>query len=391
MDIERALRRVIAEMAERATYCDQTRTFPYENFKLIVQEELHTVTLSREYGGLEFNVQQTVNLLARMAGACPSTALCLAMHYYSVGGFRRVMNAAMKDRVFRDIASNGEFIASISYPHVIMVRPERTGDMIGIEAKKVEGGYLITGKKKYVSGSPMFKYLPVYCRLENAPSRSLGITALLASTELNGITRNNSWTCSGMKATMSNEVVFEECFVPEDCRIGREHYGIEDTQELVYWFRLAYISVYLGIARRAFDHVLRISKEKRDSISQKPLTFMPGIQFNVADMHVKLETAFNQLMMTAQCVDAAIEAGKITPDLYVKTLVTQSYVSKVANEVVWSAMEIEGMSAMNEGGLLERLYRDVRAATFHPPHGDLLKETMAKTIMGVMTVKSRWA
>ncbi|NEW08700.1 acyl-CoA/acyl-ACP dehydrogenase [Paenibacillus sp. SYP-B3998] len=58
--------------------------------------------------------------------------------------------------------------------------------------------------------------------------------------------------------------------------------------------------------------------------------------------------------------------------------------------MVWQAMQIEGMNALNQGQLLERLYRDVRAAAYHQPGDDLLKELLAKKILGLVRLKKRW-
>jgi len=120
------------------------------------------------------------------------------------------------------------------------------------------------------------------------------------------------------------------------------------------------------------------------------LAVMPGPQFALADIRIRLETSFSQLLTFARQADSECEEGRFTDDLFQQSLVTKYYVTNQANEIVGKAMRIEGMNALNEGGLLERLYRDVRAATFHQPGDDLLMELLAKKSIGVMTLKNRW-
>lgn len=383
------MERLKQDFSERAGYFDGTPAFPHENFNQIVNLKLHTINLSRNYGGYEFGIESTCDFLIEVASACPATALCLAMHYYSLGGFKSILSADLKKMIFTDIWENGQFVASISNPNIIFVhREEDIRSLTSLHCRKEGNGYVVNGSKYFVSGSPRIKYLPLYCYQENARSRNK-ITALIADMNSPGITVDESWNYAGMRATMSHTVHFENVFIPDSYLIGREGYGIDDTQQLIFWFRLALVSVYHGIARAAYEYVLNYIKKKRDPISNKLLALLPGIQFSVADMSIQLETSYSQIKICAKQADMQEQQGNFTDDLYIKTLVTKQYVTKVSNEVVWQAMQVQGTSSMVKGSLLERLYRDVRAATFHPPGEDLLKEVIAKKTLGIISINHR--
>lgn len=390
-EMDTLISKVKHDFSKRAAYYDEAPAFPQENFDQIVEMKLHNVNLPQSYGGCNFGIEQTCDLLVEIASACPSTALCLAMHYYSLGGYKSIFSIDLQDKIFNDISTNGHFMASISNPNVLFqYSKEDIKDLTSLHCRKVDGGYIVNGTKYFVSGCPRIKYLPIYCYLEDNEIKSYGMTALLSEMSIPGMTIEESWNYSGMRSTMSHTVHFNEVFIPNNFLIGREGYGIEDTQNLVYWFRLALVSVYYGIAKAAYDYIVEYIKHKKDPISKKALAFMPGIQFSIAEMLIKLETSSSQIKMCAKRADQEEANGQFTSELYTKTLITKQYVTKTANEVVWQAMQIRGTSSLVKGNLLERLYRDVRAAMFHPPAEDLLKEVIAKKTLGIMPIRNRW-
>ncbi|MFE9279562.1 acyl-CoA dehydrogenase family protein [Paenibacillus glucanolyticus] len=378
----------------RAEEYDRNRTFPHVNFDEIVEHNLHTVTLERDYGGREYGFRQLAEALVAIGSGCPSTALCMAMHYYTLGGLRNVLSPEMKEEWFRAVERSGEFTTSFNQPNIPVgpIGADGGRGMSSITVKSTNDGYVVNGIKPFVSGCERFYYFPILAFHEDmSPLTTYPISALLLTKDDQGVTiLDNSWDYSGMKATKSHSISLQDVFVPKHRLIGREGYGIEDTSSLAYWSRLAVSAVYIGAAQRAVEYVTALVKRKTDSLSRKPLAQMPGTQFSYAEMLIQMETAYNQLFAYADFADQCLEKGEYPEDLLKKALITKAYVSKTVNEVVWNAMQMEGMASFKEGGVLERLYRDVRAATFHQPSDDLLHEVLAKKSLGVISLRNRW-
>lgn len=83
-------------------------------------------------------------------------------------------------------------------------------------------------------------------------------------------------------------------------------------------------------------------------------------------------------MACAQQADREKKQTHYSSELYTKTLITKHFVTQAAEEIVELASQVEGFSSLQQGSLLERLSRDVKAAKFHPPSEDVLKEVIAK-------------
>lgn len=385
------------EMSKNANIYDQTETFPHEHFKNITEQNLHLVTLPVEAGGKSFTPEQTSKLISEISSSCSSTGLCLAMHYYTLAGLVSHYSNPYIKRMFHEIAYKGKFITSFNQPNVMLsgytTPGEKSKTYTGISIHKVKGGFLVNGVKPFVSGIECASYIPIFGDQLGLDEDSFefGITALILEKEDEGVSiENDSWNLSGMRASKSNNVILENVFVPEERLVGRQLFGIEDTKELVYWSRLAISSVYHGIAMAAFNHVKELVKKRIDRISNKALSFLPGVQFKIADIKIKLDTSYSQLLYYSRELEEAMNQSRFTNELNVMSMVTKSYVANAANEIVWDSMQLEGMGSLNKGSLLERLYRDVRAATFHQPTEDLLKELLAKKTLGVITRKNRW-
>lgn len=390
LTIEETLDLLIGYFKETSHFYDHHSRLPKTNFEALVNHKLHTLPLEPQFGGKRYSFLGISSLITNIAIACPPTALCLAMHYYTLAGLRDVSTFPLKEKVFKDVWDEGQFVASFNQPNVVMVqRNQNYRDSSTITIEKVRGGYLVNGVKPTVSGAKYYKYYPVYGHQSDVGSR-FGLTALLLTKDDPGVEVQDSWNLAAMRSTGGDSIRFHNVFVPENRLIGREGYGIEDTPSMIFWSRLAISSVYLGIAKSAVEYTVDVLKRKKDLISKRSAAFMPGNQFRYADMRIKLETAISQLQMYGKHAEEEAQTGSYTEDLYQKAAITKYVVSKAANEIVWMAMEMEGSASMQEGSKLEKLYRDVRAATFHQPSEDLLKEILAKRALGIITTQSRW-
>jgi len=391
VNFEKKMDLLIGQFKETSEDYDCHSRLPKANFDALVNHKLHTLPLEPRFGGRDYSFLSISSLLTNIATACPSTALCLAMHYYTLAGLRDISIFPLKESVFKDVCEEGQFVASFNQPNVVMVqRNQNYRDSSTITIEKVREGYLVNGVKPTVSGAKYFKYFPVY-GYQNDVGGRFGLTALLLTKDDTGVEVQDSWNLAAMRSTGGDSIRFHNVFVPENRLIGREGFGIEDTPSMVFWSRLAISSVYLGIAKTAVEYTVDVLKRKKDFISKRSAAFMPGNQFRYADMRIKLETAISQLQMFGRQAEHEAQTGSYSEDLHQKAAITKYVVSKAANEIVWMAMEMEGSASMQEGSKLEKLYRDVRAATFHQPSEDLLKEILAKRSLGIITTQSRWA
>lgn len=385
--VKKSLEKMLNEIEQQEVSFDDHSVFPHLFFDMFYRYRLHTLTIGEAYGGKRFGLESICKVILQVAQVCPSAALCAAMHFYTIGVLDQVLTQAQKDDIYTDIWKNGHYMASFNQPNVtLFLKNQDYRHSTRITIIKERDGYVVNGIKPYTSGAVRFKYFPIF-GFQDGVKTKFGLTALMLSKNDPGIEIIDDWKLSGMRSTLSHTLQFHNVRVPADRLIGREGLGIEDTMQTVFWSRATISAVYLGIASSVIQYIRRHLKEKRDRISDRSAAFLPGNQYAVADMLIQYETAYNQLFSFARHVDS----GTCGSDqLMQSAAVTKSYIDHVSNSIVTSAMNLQGISALMEGGFLEKCYRDVKAASFHQPSDLLLKEMLAKRFLGIFPGKTRW-
>lgn len=390
MSMDRIPTEVKNNFSELSLLYDQNGTFPTENFEKLHELGLLHSVLPRDFGGNDLTPLDMVNLISELAEACSSTALCFAMHCYSVKGLNTALNDEQKKVFFNSIANETKIIASISNPNILLLNQiEQIRKVVSITVDSVDGEfYELNGIKHFVSGSPITKYLPVFAF--HRADTPYGISAFIIDTDTPGVELLNNWNYSGMRSSGSHSVKFTNVKIQKSCLIGREGYGIEDTQNFIYWFRVALVSVYLGLSRSLYKLILDEVLKRKDYYSSKSIGFLPNIQYSIAEMKILLENSSNSVYSTVEMFTNELQKKTYSDELYIKTLITKSVVTNNAVKILDLAMRIIGTSSLSKGSKFEKLFRDVHAGIFHPPNDDLLKEVIAKKELGIIVYKNRW-
>jgi alkylation response protein AidB-like acyl-CoA dehydrogenase len=199
-----------------------------------------------------------------------------------------------------------------------------------------------------------------------------------------------TWDTMGMRATASHDLTLTDVAVPEASLVFSRPPGDLDPEatRLFAWFGLSIASVYTGIAIAARNFAVEFARSRRPSVMPRPIAHLPGVQFLVADMEIKLAAARALTLTTAD----DWMAGRLTGAEHLATVVMPKYVAtNSAIEVVGHAMQLVGGVGMFKRHPLERLYRDVRAGTFHPFGNDVAREIIGKAGLGVpLNDDPRW-
>jgi alkylation response protein AidB-like acyl-CoA dehydrogenase len=332
--VERAAACAPVLEAHAADY-DRDGTWVHESFAHIRDAGLLAVAVPTELGG-------------DGAKSCGSTALASAMHQhvtaFTTWRYRRNLPGA--EATLRRIAEDGIVVVSTGggdYTH-----PRGT-------AVKVEGGYRITGRKSFVSQAPVGAVLSTMF-VYHDPARGQRVLNMSVPFASDGVHIVERWDTLGMRGTASHDVEFEDVFVPDERVLAdRPHGEIDPPLQVISSIGFVVISaVYLGIAEGAYAHALA-------AVAGKPVS-------TIVQRQVGLMT--HRLRVAAWALDGALAAVGDDPtpsmDTVVAVMVAKREIALAAIEVCDLAMEIGGRAAFDRGSPIERAYRDVRAAKFHP-------------------------
>jgi alkylation response protein AidB-like acyl-CoA dehydrogenase len=344
-DIARELGEVFAERADSATDEDQ---FVADNFASLKAAGLVEAGVPAELGGGGADVDELAEMLRILAYHCGSTALAFSMHTHQVAvpAWRwRVQKAAAVEPLLKRIAAE----------RIIMVSSGGS-DWIGGsgKAEKVDGGYRITARKVFSSGSPAGDLLMTGAVLEadGEPPTVLHFGVPMNSP---AVKVQDNWRVLGMRGTGSNDIVIDGHVVPEAAVAARRKAG--EWHPLFHViattaFPLVY-SVYLGVAESARDIAIAVAKKK------KPDQHM-------VQLAGRMDTELAAAKLARDFMLAAVRLDAPSAETVNQVMMGRQLCARHAIAAVELAMELAGGAGFYRATGLERRFRDIQAARYHP-------------------------
>ena len=350
--------------AARAATHDATDSFVADNYRELRERRVFSAGVPTELGGGGASLAELSTMLRVLAQSCSSTALALAMHTHQV--------AIPAWRWRHEGAPVEPFLRRVAAEELILVSSGGSDWLAGSgRAEKVEGGYRVTARKVFASGSPcgdLFMTMAVYDDLESGP------TVLHCAIPLSapGVAIQDNWRTLGMRATGSNDVLLDNVFVPEAAIGVRRPAGRWGAVwHLVATIALPLIySVYVGVAEAARGLAVHHAERRRHEV---------GTQQTMGELETELATA---RMALRQMIDAA-SSGHVGVDTTNDVVIGRSVAGHAAIRTVELAMEVAGGGAFFRDTGLERLFRDVQGARYHPLRGHEQRLYSGRVALGV--------
>jgi alkylation response protein AidB-like acyl-CoA dehydrogenase len=347
-----------ARFAERADEHDRDNTFVHENFHELRAAGYHALAIPTELGGLGGSLRQVCYAQAELAKYCGATALAINMHLYGTLTtiYRWKHGAAAAEGVLRRIASDGL---------ILMTSGGSDGIWPTGVAVKEDGGYRVTGRKRFCSQAPIADVLSTMAVYDD-PQEGRIVLAMGIPTASEGFRIVETWDTLGMRATASHDVQLDEVFVSEAQVAARRPWGRLDPflRNAILHGLSTMAAVYYGVAAGARDVAVR-TVARRQRGDGEPLAQDPALHHLIGRMDSGLRTAWWSLLggLSELGDDYAYE---LTDRNCNTVLLAKRHVVTEAVAVVDAAMEAVGGSAYFKRSPLERAYRDVRAGKFHP-------------------------
>lgn len=336
--------------AARAPAHDAADSFVAENYRDLRAHRVFSAGVPAELGGGGAALAELSALLRGLARHCGSTALALAMHTHQVAiaAFRWRHESGAGEALLRRVAAD----------ELVLVSSGGSDWLAGSgRAERVEGGYRVSGRKVFASGVPLgdlFMTMAVY----DDPAAGPTVLHFAIPLDARGVAVQDTWHTLGMRGTGSHDVMLESVFVPDGAIGLRRPAGRwSPAWHVVVAHALPLIlSVYVGVAEGARGIALRQAASRRHD---------PVIQDVVGRMETELATA----RMALHHMLAAATAGGLGIETTNDVLIGRVVAGPAAIRAVEAAMELAGGAGFYRDQHIERLFRDVQGARYHPPRG----------------------
>lgn len=335
------------DFAAKAAVVDAQDQFVAENFAKLKAAGLISAGVPAELGGGGATVGDLVNILRELAKYCGSTALALSMHSHQVAtaAWRWRHQQAPVEPLLRRIAAEDLVLISSGGSDWLASSGEAT---------RVDGGFRIQARKAFASGAPAGDLL-MTSAVWQTPDLSPEVLHFAVPLKAEGVRLLDTWRVMGMRGTGSQDIEIVDFFVPDAAVSGRRPQGkwhiLYHTITMIA-FPLIY-AVYLGIAEAARDRALLMARRRLTDA---------GLPYLIGEME-------RELLMARLAHDHMINVAVSSSPGYETTnaiMTGRALVGASAIRTVEKAMEVAGGAAFYRDQGLERLYRDVQAARFHP-------------------------
>jgi len=362
------------KFAERAPKHDVEGSFPFENFEDLKESGYLALTVPQSFGGEEASVYELVLSQERLARGDGSTALAVGWHLGLIQQLR--ISGACPEPLFselcKEIVSDGIVVNELASEPATGSpsrggRPETT-------ARRVEGGYVITGRKTFCSLSPVLSKFIISAGIEG--SDQVGSFLVRSGS---GVRVNETWNTMGMRSTGSHDIILEDVFVP-DAEIIRGSANQVDRPPVPTDGNMLHIpACYIGIAYGARDFALAFARRHQPNSTRVPIAELPNIKRQIALIELDLITARSFLYQTADRWDKEVDNRA---NLKVELGVAKYVATNAALRILDHAMRIVGGLSLSKSYPLERMYRDVRAGLHNPPMDDIVLTNLANRAIG---------
>src|SRR5579875_3282760 len=334
--------------AEGAAERDAGDVFVAEHYELLKQHKVFSALVPGELGGGGVRHSAMCGFLRRLAHYCPSTALALSMHQHLVAAaVYHHRNGRPGRKLLERVAADETVLISTGANDWL----ESSG-----AAVRAEGGFRVTARKPFGSGSPKGGVLVTSAPFED-PKEGWQVLHFAVPFSAQGVSLANDWRALGMRATGSHTIVLDKVFVADDTVALRRPRGrFHPAWNVILTVAMPLImSVYAGVAEAA----AAIGGEQAKKRSNDPA--VPYLLGELANELTTVQLAIADMVRLANDFDFAMKLEVANAMLVRKTIVAEHVLSTVEK-----ALEAAGGAGFYRPAGLERLLRDAHGAQFHP-------------------------
>jgi alkylation response protein AidB-like acyl-CoA dehydrogenase len=346
---------------------DRTKTFPGDILKQMGDLGLMGMMIPPEYGGSGADTVSYVLALAEIAGACASTAVVMSVQNSIVcESLFRFGTEAQKQQFLVPLA-NGEVIGAFA-----LTEPDAGSDPVSQHTKAVKDGdrYILNGTKRFITSGENAQIILVTAKTDPALKHK-GISTFIVTRDDAGLTTGQPEDKMGLRASDTTDLIFDNCPIPADRRLGDEGHGFTLAMKGLDGGRIGIAAQSIGVARSAIDAAVAYTKE-REQFGRKVSKFQ-GLRWMVADMTTELEAA-RQLTYSAAAMKDRNE------NFTQQASMAKLFASEMVNRVTARSLQLHGGYGYTKQYPVERYYRDARVFTIYEGTSEIQRVVISNHI-----------
>jgi alkylation response protein AidB-like acyl-CoA dehydrogenase len=347
---------------------DQSATFPWEIVKAAYDEKIIHASVPVEYGGQGHNILDGALASEELGKGCTGIGICIDASTLAITPLLLMGSDEQKKRIFGEIFEKKAVVA------YALTEPSAGSDVQGIKSTAIKNGdkYILNGHKRFITNGEVAEYITVFAMAD--PERgSRSLSAFEVHKDTPGITMVSRLDKMGQRASVQNEIKFENVEVPSINLIGGEGYGFLIAMKTFDRTRTGVAAAAVGNAQAAYDYSREWAK-KRIQFGH-PVTNLQGVSFMLAEMATEIEAARMLVWRAAWAYDTQQK------DFSKLSAMSKYYATDVAMKATTNAVQVMGGEGYSKEHPVEKMMRDAKLSQIYEGTNQVNRSVVSKHIL----------
>ncbi len=356
------------EIAPHVMEWDESQHFPIELIPKLAEQGLMGVIFPEEYGGAGMGYVEYATIIEELSRVDGSIGISVAAHNSLCSNHIFTFGTEAQKQRFLVPLAQGKHLGAWG-----LTEPSAGSDASGTRTTAVpeNGGWRINGSKNFITHA-IHGDTCVAVAVTDRSKGNKGITAFIFEKGMDGFAPAKKENKLGLRASETASVVFEDCYVPDENRLGNEGEGFLQAMQVLDGGRISIAALAVGIAQGAYESAVRYSKERQQF--GKPIAEFQAIQFKLANMATELDAA-RLLMYRASFLKD--QGKKVTKE----SAMAKMFASEMSVRVCEEAIQIHGGYGYTKDYPPEKYWRDSKLCTIGEGTSEIQRIVIARQLL----------
>jgi butyryl-CoA dehydrogenase len=372
---QRLFRNMVREFAEqqvapRAAELDEQGGFPWESFRQMAELGILGIPYPEKYGGSGGDMVSYAIAVEEVSRACGSTGITLAAHVSLACGPLYYFGSEEQKKKYLAPLACGKKVGGFG-----LTEPDAGSDAGGTKTRAVLDGdeWVINGRKTFCTNGSVADTIVFTARTDPEAKESHGISSFIVEKGTPGFRPGRDEDKMGLKGSVTSELIFEDCRIPQENLLGKEGDGFKQFLATLDGGRISIGAMALGLAQAALDRAVPYAKERCQF--GRPIGSFQAIQWMLADMATEIDAARLLIYRAAWMRDQGIKTTK-------ESAMAKLFASEVAERAAFKSLQIHGGYGYTRDYEVERIYRDQRLCTIGEGTSEVQRLVIARQLLG---------
>ena len=345
---------------------DRDERFSRENWEKCAQYGVLGLSFPAAYGGTETDILSTMLTMEGLGYGCADNGLIFTLNAQMWSVQHPICQVGTPEQKAKYLPPliKGKIIGAHG-----MTEPDAGSDAYSLQtrAEKCAGGYRLNGTKTLITSAPIADLALIFATTD-PKKKNWGISTFLVEKGTPGFRLGPKIEKMGLRTAVMGELILEDCFIPEENRLGVEGNGTRLFNSAMEWERSCILASHIGAMEKQLAMCVRYARERRQF--KQPIGKFQSISNRLADMKVRLETARLLLYKVAWL-------KKVGQPAVMEAAMAKLYISEAFVQSSTDAIRVHGGYGYLSEFEVERDLRDAIGGTLYSGTSDIQRNIIA--------------